>query len=285
MKKEKITILIPCHNEEQGIAKVLDNIPYHALDKHGFEAKVIVIDNNSSDRTSEIAESKGAQVIFELAIGKGNAIRKAFHCIDSDTAYAVMLDGDNTYDVREMLRLIEPIESDFCDVVIGSRLGGKIIKNAFKTQNRLVNWIYTFLVRRFYRANITDVLSGYFAWRSDVILEMRDHLNSDGFSIEMEMISKLVKLGYSIYSVPITYNIREGETKIEAIKDGLKIFITFFRNLFWSPPKESIEEKNNEQQITFNISSRKQPVDKSDAFNLLDTVHEQEKTNLLSRMQ
>ncbi len=94
---EKITILIPCHNEEQGIAKVLDDIPHHALEKHGFESTVIVIDNNSSDRTKEIAESKGAHVIFEQAKGKGNAIRKAFNCIDKDTAYVVMLDGDNTY--------------------------------------------------------------------------------------------------------------------------------------------------------------------------------------------
>src|SRR3989475_1920848 len=118
MKKEKIIILIPCYNEEQGIAKVLDDIPHHALDKHGFESQVIVIDNNSSDRTTEIAESKGAHVIFEYAKGKGNAMRKAFNCIGSDTAYVVMLDGDNTYDPREMLRLIEPIASGFCDVVV-----------------------------------------------------------------------------------------------------------------------------------------------------------------------
>ena len=244
MQKERITVLIPCHNEEQGIAKVIDSIPHHVLGKHGFEARVIVIDNNSSDRTAEIAQSKGAQVIFEQAKGKGNAMRKAFSCIDSDTAYVVMLDGDNTYDAREMLRLIEPITNDFCDVVIGSRLGGKVAKNAFKMQNRLANWVYTFLVRRFYRANITDVLSGYFAWRGDVIMQMRNHLKSDGFSIEMEMISKLVKLNCSIYSVPITYSIREGETKIESIKDGLKILYTFSHNLFWSPAKGMIGKKD-----------------------------------------
>lgn len=253
MKKEKVAILIPCYNEERGIAKVLDNIPHHALDKHGFESQVIVIDNNSSDRTSVIAESKGAHVIFEHAKGKGNAIRKAFNCIDSDTAYVVMLDGDNTYDAREMLRLIEPISNNFCDVVVGSRLGGKVTKNAFKTQNRLANWLYTFLVRRFYGANVTDVLSGYFAWRGDVIVEMRNHLKSDGFSIEMEMISKLVKLGYSMYSVPITYNIREGESKLESIKDGLKIIFTFSRNLLWSPIQETVSKENNDHQLAVKL--------------------------------
>ncbi len=248
MKKEKVAVLIPCYNEEQGIAKVMDNIPYHTLEKHGFETTVIVVDNNSSDRTAEVALSKGAHVIFEQAKGKGNAMRKAFNSIDGDTAYVVMLDGDNTYDAREMLRLIEPLTSGFCDIVIGSRLGGKITKNAFKAQNRLANWIYTFLVRSFYNANITDVLSGYFAWRADVIVEMREHLQSDGFSIEMEMISKLVKLGYSIYSVPITYNIREGETKLESIKDGLKILFTFSHNLFWSPSKASIGKESKKGQ-------------------------------------
>ena len=249
MKKEKVAVLIPCHNEEQGIGKVMDTIPYALLDKQGFETTVIVIDNNSSDRTAEIAASKGAHVIFEEAKGKGNAMRKAFNSIDNDTTYVVMLDGDNTYDAREMLRLIEPLSSGFCDIVVGSRLGGKVTKNAFKTQNRLANWVYTFLVRCFYSANITDVLSGYFAWRADVIVEMREHLQSDGFSIEMEMISKLVKLGYSIYSVPISYNIREGETKIESIKDGLKILSTFSHNLFWSPAKIGGSREHKIEQI------------------------------------
>ena len=240
MNKEKIAILIPCFNEEQGIAKVIDHIPYRLLETNGFEARVIVIDNNSSDRTAEIAASKGVQVVFEQAKGKGNAMRTAFASVESDTAYVVMLDGDNTYDPREMLRLIEPIMSGFCDVVIGSRLGGKVTKNAFKAQNRLVNKMYTSLVRGFYGANITDVLSGFFAWRGDVIVGMRDHLQSDGFSIEMEMISKMVKLDYAIYSVPISYNVREGETKIESIKDGIKILLTFSRNLFWAPSQASV---------------------------------------------
>ena len=90
---------------------------------------------------------------------------------------------------------------------------------------------------------------------------MRDHLKSDGFSIEMEMVTKLVKLNYSIYSVPITYKIREGETKLESIKDGLKILFTFSRNLFWSPPKESVGKKN---------------------VDVLKTVNERETADLLS---
>lgn len=268
MRNEKITILIPCYNEEEGIAKVINSVPYHTLESYGFDCEVVVIDNNSSDRTREIAENSGARVISELAKGKGNAMRTAFDCIDSDTTYVVMLDGDNTYDTREILRLIEPIRSGFCDVVVGSRLDGKITKNALKTQNRVANLVYTSLVRCFYSANVTDVLSGYFAWRRDVVVEMREHLTSNGFSIEMEMISKLLKLHYSIYSVPITYNIRAGETKIESIKDGVKILSTFFRNLFWSPAKASTDQKAPLSELQGNIAI-------SDSIHLLKAASEQ----------
>jgi hypothetical protein len=100
---------------------------------------------------------------------------------------------------------------------------------------------------------------------------MRDHLKSDGFSIEMEMISKLVKLNYSIYSVPITYNTREGETKIESIKDGIKILFTFCCNLFWSPSKKVVGKKNDQQIIgIFNPSS------------LLDMENERETADMRS---
>ena len=110
-------------------------------------------------------------------------------------------------------------------------------------------------MRCFYGANVTDVLSGYFAWRADVILKMREHLQSDGFSIEMEMVSKMVKLDYSIYSVPITYKIREGETKLESIKDGVRIMFTFYRNLFWSPPQELFGQMKNDRPMTFTIET------------------------------
>ena len=92
MKKEKITILIPCHNEEQGIAKVMDNIPHHTLDKYGFESRVIVIDNDSTDRTAEIAESKGAHVIFEPA--KEELIAELMPKILNTQLYKAVLDSN-----------------------------------------------------------------------------------------------------------------------------------------------------------------------------------------------
>ncbi len=231
----KVTILIPCHNEEKGIGTVIDTVPLRFLKRIGFITEVIVINNNSTDRTAQIAEKRGVKVVVETAKGKGNAILTGFRSVSDDTAYVVMLDGDNTYKSKEIPRLIEPLMNDFCDVVIGSRLSGKMKKNSLRTRNRIVNWIYTFIVRHFYRANTTDVLSGFFAWRKEVIDQLIPHLDAEGFEIEMEMITKMTKLGFEMYSVPITYDSREGETKIEAIRDGLRILIVFVKNLTWSP--------------------------------------------------
>lgn len=233
----KISVLIPCYNEEKGVGKVIDAIPFTLLKKQGYTVEVIVIDNASTDDTSKIAAQKGAKVIYEEKRGKGNAIRAGFNAVSKDVDFVVMLDGDNSYSATEIPRIIEPLANDFSDVIVGSRLGGKIKKGSLKFTNRLANWSYTFLVRQFYRANITDVLSGYFGWKKKVVDRMVLYIESDGFSFEMEMIAKVVKMGYEVHSVPITYNIREGESKIEPLKDGFRIFYVFVRNLFWSPKR------------------------------------------------
>jgi dolichol-phosphate hexosyltransferase len=230
----KLTILIPCHNEEKGIGRVIDDVPFLLLKKLNLRTEIIVINNNSTDKTAAVALSKNVRVIEETKRGKGHAMLTGFRAVSEDTDYVVMLDGDNTYKTKEILRLIEPLMSDFCDVVIGSRLSGKMTKNSLRFRNRVVNWGYTFLVRQFYQANVTDVLSGYFAWKKEVIDDLKKYLDSEGFEIEMDMITKMKKLGYLMYSVPITYDIREGYTKIESLKDGIRILKVFFKNLSWS---------------------------------------------------
>ena len=234
----KISILIPCHNEEKGVGRVIDEIPRRMLKRLGFGVEIIVINNNSTDQTALVAKKRKVTIITETKKGKGYAIKKAFESLSTDTKFVVMIDGDNTYKSKEIPRLIEPLASDFCDVVIGSRLGGKIRKNSLTFKNRIANWGYTFLVRQIYRANITDVLSGYFAWKKEVIDKLYPHLKSKGFEIEMEMITKMVKLGFDIYSVPITYDLREGESKLSRLKDGAMILKTFFRYVFWNPYKK-----------------------------------------------
>ena len=232
---KKITLIIPCYNEEKGIGKVLDDIPKNKLKKHGFSINVIIVDNNCTDKTSEIARKKGAKVIFEPNPGKGNAIRTGFRNISKDTDFVVMLDGDNTYKAEEIPRLIEPLDAGFCDVIIGSRLEGKINRHSMSLSHKFVNWAWTFFVRHFYGANVTDTCTGYFAWTRKAIANLNGYLKSEGFAIEAEMITKMSKLGHKIYSVPITYDPRHGDSKLAPIGDGIKISLMLIQNLGWKP--------------------------------------------------
>lgn len=234
-KPEKIAVVIPCYNEAKSIAKVIKKFPHAKLAKYGFEMQVYVVDNNSTDDTATVARQAGAIIISETKKGKGNALRTGFASLPSEVDYVVMLDGDDTYSPAEILRVIEPLHSQFADVVIGSRLGGKITDNSMKLFNRLGNWVFTHLVRYIYRANVTDVLTGYFAWKKEALDKLYPHLVSDSFAIEMEMITKMARLNMDITSVPISYAERAGESNLRPIQDGARILAMLVRNLHWQP--------------------------------------------------
>ncbi|HRN69939.1 MAG TPA: glycosyltransferase family 2 protein [Candidatus Woesebacteria bacterium] len=236
---EKVTVIIPCHNEEKGIGKVLDAMPFEKLAHHGFDINVVVVDNNSKDGTTEEVKKRNIKIIHEPNKGKGYALKTGFESVPIDTKYVVILDGDNTYKAEEMPRLLEPLQNNFADVIVGSRIGGKTIRGSLSTSHRIVNWLFAFLVRHFYGANITDCLSGYFAFKRESLDKLLKHLNSKGFAIEMEMITKMKKMKMDVYSVPITYDRRLGYSKISSYTDGFKILFTFFDNLTWSPRRSA----------------------------------------------
>lgn len=242
-QKKKIAVLIPCYNEEGGIARVITSFPHAKAKSQGFLLELFVIDNNSSDRTADIARELGASVLYEPIKGKGNAIRRGFSSIPKDIDYVVMLDGDDTYRPEEILRLIEPLDSGFCNVVIGSRLTGRMVAGSMTLFNRFGNWSYSYLVRWFYNVNVTDVLTGYFAWKREAVERLLPHLKSDGFAIEMEMVTKMARLGEEIYSVPVTYNPRIGVTNLNPISDGTRILWMFTKNLRWKPILRNIKKR------------------------------------------
>lgn len=234
-QQKKITVLIPCFNEALGIADVIKTFMQQKLSGRGFVLDIVVIDNNSTDNTAAVARASGATVLFESQKGKGNAIRKGFYSVSEDTDFVVMLDGDDTYRPEEMLRLIELLDSGFCSVAIGSRLSGRMSPGSMRTLNRVGNHLYTALVRIFYQIPVTDVLTGYFAWNHKALVRLRPHLKSEGFAIEMEMITKMAKLGETICSVPISYHARAGDSNLKPFQDGAKIMYMLFKNLFWQP--------------------------------------------------
>ena len=146
-----------------------------------------------------------------------------------------MLDGDDTYKSYEILRMIEPLDAGFCDVIIGSRLEGRMNGHAMSFSHRLANWFFTFLARNFYGANVTDTCTGYFAWTRKAIVTLNGYLESSGFAIEAEMITKMAKLKQKVYSVPITYDPRKGESKLTPLGDGLRITNMLLKNIWWKP--------------------------------------------------
>jgi dolichol-phosphate mannosyltransferase len=232
---KKITAVVPCYNEEKGIPEVIRSFPIEKLREYGYELSVLVIDNASSDKTAEVAQAEGATVIRESRKGKGNAVRRGFRSVSPDTDYVVMLDGDNSYRAEEILRLVEPLDSGFCSVVLGSRLAGKISDGSMAPVNRIGNFFFSRLVRSLYRVNVSDVLTGYFAWKRETVERLVPHLMSQGFAIEMEMVTKMAKLGEEIFSVPISYDARSGESSLRPIYDGSRILVMLLKNLAWKP--------------------------------------------------
>lgn len=241
MTLNKLIILIPCHNEEESIGKVIKKMPFQHLRHIGLEPEVIVINNKSTDRTREVALEAGARVIDEPRKGKGNAMRRGFASLPADTKYVVMLDGDDTYAPKEVLRLVEPLQSGFCKVVIGSRLSGRMQDNAMNKLSRLGNWLFTHMVRLTYKVAVTDVLTGYFAWTKEAIDDLAPHLRSNGFAIEMEMITKMARLNYEIYSVPISYHPRIGSSNLQPFSDGARILKMFLKNIRWYPTHKNTQ--------------------------------------------
>lgn len=239
MQIKSIALIIPCYNEEEGVGDVIDRIPKKKLKALGYKIDILVIDNNSSDRTADVAKAHGARVISEKRQGKGYAVVTGFLKVPKNTDIVVMIDGDNSYDIAEIARLIEPIDSGFADVIVGTRLNGRLYNGSMTRFNRYGNWFFTFLARVGYNTNITDVCSGFFAWKKNVTDNLAKYLEAGGFSIEMDMITKMAKLGYGCYSVPISYNSRRGTSSLRPVKDGVRIMRVWLKNLSWNPNKSN----------------------------------------------
>lgn len=243
---KKIVILIPCRNEADGIVHVLKALPHARARVSGYVLEPVVIDNNSTDHTAEIARALGARVLHEMEPGKGFAMRCGFAHIPEDADFVVMIDGDGTYDAGEILRLVEPIDSGLADVIIGSRLAGRIEHDAMSFVNRSGNWFFSFMVRLAYRANVTDVLTGYYAWSRQAILDLRQYVTVRDFGIEMDMVTKMARLGQAVYCVPIRYTARIGSSNLRPFVDGLRILRVFLRNLAWRPARALKESSVDE---------------------------------------
>lgn len=219
----KVAVLIPCYNEEITIKKVIEDFK-----KELPNSEIFVYNNNSKDRTEEIAKYAGATVINEYKQGKGNVIRSMFRDINADIY--VMVDGDDTYPANEVHKLIDVVESGKADMVIGDRLSNGTYKSENKRSfhgfgNSLVKNTINFL----FKVKLNDIMTGYRVFNKDFVKNFP--VLSKGFEIETEMTFHALDRNYKIVELPIIYRDRpEGSTsKLNTISDGTKVLFTIFR--------------------------------------------------------
>ena len=207
-------------NEAATIGRVIEDFK-----KEGF-FNILVIDGDSKDDTSQIAEAEGAKVIIQTGKGKGQAIIQAFKLIESP--YVVMVDGDGTYLAREASSLLEPIQGGRADHVIGNRLEN-YSSGAFTKLNLMGNRLINIFFDIAYGVNLNDILSGYRAFTLESMKELE--LNKTGFEIETEISVECILKKQRVLEVPITYlpRSKEGATKLSPVKDGFRIGSTIYR--------------------------------------------------------
>lgn len=223
IKMKKVAVLIPCYNEELTIEKVIKDFK-----KELPEADIYVYDNNSKDKTAEIAKQNGAIVKHEYKQGKGNVVKSMFYDIDADIY--VMVDGDDTYPAEFVHQLIKPVEEGQADMCIGDRLSNGTYQ---KENKRLFHEFGNNLVKKainlLFKTKLKDIMTGYRVFSKKFVKNMP--VMTPKFEIETEMSLYGLDKGFVIEEIPIDYRDRpEGSSsKLNTISDGIKVIKTIIK--------------------------------------------------------
>ena len=223
MKNSKIVVLIPCYNEELTIEKVIKDFK-----KELPEADIYVYNNNSKDKTAEIAKENGAIVVNEYKQGKGNVVRSQFRDIDADIY--VMVDGDDTYPAEFVHELIKPVENGEADMTIGDRLSnGTYQKENKRPFHEFGNNLVKKAINVLFDTELKDIMTGYRVFNKRFVKNMP--VLSPKFEIETEMSLYALDKKYIIKEIPIVYRDRpEGSSsKLNTVSDGIKVVKTIAR--------------------------------------------------------
>ena len=213
---DKIAVLIPCYNEEKTITKVVNDFKAALPD-----AVIYVYDNNSSDKTAELAASAGAVVRHEYVQGKGNVIRRMFREIDAKCY--IMTDGDDTYPAECSGKLAELVLDRNVDMVVGDRLSSTYYKENKRPFHNFGNSLVRKSINLLFHNDIKDVMTGYRAFSYEFAKTFP--ILSAGFEIETEMSIHAVDKNMHVENYVIEYRDRpEGsESKLNTYSDGLKV--------------------------------------------------------------
>jgi glycosyltransferase involved in cell wall biosynthesis len=230
--KNKILVIIPAYNEEESIGEVINDIPKELV------SEIVVVNNNSTDKTTTNAESAGATVVNEMQMGYGYACLKGIKYAENlreneRPDILVFLDGDYSDYPEDIRGLVKPIIEDDIDMVIGSRTLGNAEKGALLPQQVFGNWLAITLIKLLYGMKFTD-LGPFRAIKFNKLLELNMVDKTYGWTVEMQV--KATKQKFRCTEVPVNYRKRIGVSKITgtvsgSIKAGYKILWTIFKYL------------------------------------------------------
>lgn len=228
LKEINIAVIIPAYNEELTIEGVIKDFFQHCP-----QASIYVVDNNSSDRTAELAlktyEILGCKggLISEKQPGKAAAVRKAFRMVESDIF--VMADADLTYPAADLESLLKPVMNGDADMVCGNRHScNRYASENKRPMHNLGNKLVRKLINVLFHGNLEDILTGYRVFSARFVKNYP--ILSNGFELETEMSIHALDKGYSILEIPTRYQDRpEGSfSKLNTIKDGVRVIKTIF---------------------------------------------------------
>ena len=216
-----IAVLLPSYNEEATIGKVVRDFKAALPD-----AAIYVYDNNSTDRTAEIAAAEGAIVRKEPRQGKGNVVRAMFEDIDADVY--VMADGDDTYPADAAPAMVEKVLEGY-DMVIGDRLSSTYFQENKRPFHNFGNRLVRGSINGLFGAHVTDIMTGYRAFNFTFVKTYP--VLSRGFEVETEMTIHSLNNNLRLFEMPIQYRDRpEGSvSKLDTVGDGIKVMSTIFR--------------------------------------------------------
>lgn len=223
MTGPRIAVLLPCYNEETAIAQTVAGFRAALPD-----AAIYVYDNNSRDRTIEVARAAGGVVRSERMQGKGNVVRRMFADVDADIY--VMADGDATYDAASAPALIARLIDEQLDMVVGSRVGEAV--EAYRRGHRFGNRMLTGMLARLFGRSFSDILSGYRVFSRRFVKSFP--VLSSGFEIETEISVHALELKMPVAEIETPYFARpEGSaSKLSTYSDGwriLRTIVTLYR--------------------------------------------------------
>ena len=221
-----VAVLIPCYNEEQTIAKVVDDAK-----KMIPEAVIYVYDNNSSDKTAQIAKEHGAIVRNEYMQGKGNVIRRMFREIEAKCY--IMVDGDDTYPLENAREMIDLVLFKHADMVVGDRLSSTYFQENKRPFHNLGNSLVRKTINTLFKTDIKDIMTGYRAFSYEFVKTFP--VLSKGFEIETEMTIHAVHFNMRVENVIVDYRDRPkgSVSKLNTYSDGMKVLfkiVKLFKN-------------------------------------------------------